>query len=199
LNIAAILTGRRILIEMDLFHWVAPYYDRIFHFSDATQLLDLLELEPQHCLLDVGGGTGRVTSVLAEHVGQACIIDVSPGMLFEARDKGLCAYQGVAEQLPFPDGAFDRILIVDAFHHFQDWPRAAAELLRVLRPGGRMVVEELDIRNKVVKLVALGERLLLMRSRFYAPADLAQLFQTVGGRVALHDNRDGVYWAVIRR
>jgi ubiquinone/menaquinone biosynthesis C-methylase UbiE len=184
---------------MDLFNWAAPLYDRIFHFSDPTQLLTLLEPGPEHRLLDVGGGTGRVTNVLVGHVGQACIIDVSPGMLLQAWEKGLCAYRGVAEHLPFRDGAFDRILIVDAFHHFRDWPWAATELLRVLRCGGRMVIEEPDIRNSMVKLIALGERLLLMRSRFYAPADLSRLFQVAGGRVTLHEEHNGIYWAVIER
>jgi ubiquinone/menaquinone biosynthesis C-methylase UbiE len=184
---------------MDLFHLIAPLYDRIFHFSDPTQLLALLGPESSHRLLDVGGGTGRVTSFLTGHVAQACIVDVSTGMLLQARDKGLCAYQGVAEHLPFPDEAFDRILIVDAFHHFRDWPWAAAELLRVLRPGGRMVVEELDIRNSVVKLIALGEQLLLMRSRFYAPTDLAHLFRGAGGHVKLHEDGGGVFWTVVER
>jgi demethylmenaquinone methyltransferase/2-methoxy-6-polyprenyl-1,4-benzoquinol methylase len=184
---------------MDLFSWIAPRYDRIFHFSDPTQLLALLELEPTHWLLDVGGGTGRVTSTLAEHVARVCIIDVSLGMLVEARTKELRAYRGAAEHLPFPDATFDRILIVDAFHHFCDWPWAATELLRALRPGGRIVIEEPDIRNVVVKLIALGERLLLMRSRFYAPSDLAQLFRDAGGRVKLHENSGGVFWAVIER
>lgn len=88
-------------------------------------------------------------------------------------------------------------LIVDAFHHFQDWPQAAVELVRVLGPGGRMVIEELDTRHWLVKLVALGERLLLMRSRFYAPADLTRLFTTAGGQVAIHQDQPGIYWAVI--
>jgi demethylmenaquinone methyltransferase/2-methoxy-6-polyprenyl-1,4-benzoquinol methylase len=120
-------------------------------------------------------------------------------MLAEAQLKGLQACQGAAERLPFSEGAFERILIVDAFHHFQDWPRAATELLRVLRPGGRIVIEEPDIRYNVVKLIALGERLLLMRSRFYAPGDLARLFQAQGGRVQLHENQGAVYWAVIEK
>lgn len=184
---------------MDLFHHIAPLYDRIFRFSDPARLLTLLEPAPDHRLLDVGGGTGRVTNSLVSRVGQACVVDVSVGMLHQARDKGLCAYLGAAERLPFPDGAFDRILIVDAFHHFCDWPRAAAELLRVLRPGGRMVIEEPDIRNGVVKLIALGERLLLMRSRFYAPDDLARLFQIAGGRVTLYDDQGAIYWAVVER
>lgn len=184
---------------MDLFHWLAPVYDRIFRFSDPTQLRTLLDLEADQRLLDVGGGTGRVTVSLVEHVGQACVIDASSGMLVQARAKGLCAYRGVAEQLPFGDGAFDRILVVDAFHHFRDWSWAAAELMRVLRPGGRMVIEEPDIRSRIVKLVALVERLLLMHSRFYAPADLARLFQVAGGRVTLHEDHDDVFWAVIER
>jgi demethylmenaquinone methyltransferase/2-methoxy-6-polyprenyl-1,4-benzoquinol methylase len=184
---------------MDLFHWIAPLYDRIFRFSDPTQLLSLLQLEKDHRLLDVGGGTGRVTSSLMEYVDQACIIDVSLGMLVKARAKGLWVYRGSAEHLPFPDGAFDRILIVDAFHHFHDWLQATSELLRVLRPGGRLVIEEPDIRHGVVKLIALGERLLLMRSRFYAPADLAQLFQGAGGRVTLHQDHGAIYWASVER
>ena len=184
---------------MDLFNLLAPFYDRIFHFTDPTQLLALLQPDPDHRLLDVGGGTGRVTSELAEHVAQVCIVDLSPGMLFQAREKGLCAYQGVAERLPFQDGTFDRILIVDAFHHFRDWPEAAAELVRVLRPGGRMVVEEPDIRNKAVKLIALGEWLLLMRSRFFAPNDLARFFQVAGGRATRLEEHNGIYWVVIER
>jgi ubiquinone/menaquinone biosynthesis C-methylase UbiE len=184
---------------MDHFHWLAPLYDRLFSFSDPTPLLDLLEPSPGHRLLDVGGGTGRVTSVLVERVRQACIVDVSVGMLMEARGKGLCAYRGEAEHLPFRDAAFDRILIVDAFHHFADWALAAAELLRVLSPSGRIVVEEPDIRTTAVKAIALVERLLLMRSRFYAPHDLAELFRVPGGRVELIDHQDGVFWAVIER
>jgi hypothetical protein len=69
----------------------------------------------------------------------------------------------------------------------------------VLRTGGRIVVEEPDIRHRLVKLIALVERLLRMHSRFYAPADLAQLFHGAGGRVTLYDDQDGIYWAVIGR
>jgi ubiquinone/menaquinone biosynthesis C-methylase UbiE len=182
---------------MDLFHWLAPIYDRVLHISDASLLISLLELQPEHRLLDVGGGTGRVTHFLAEHVGQACVLDVSTGMLKQAQAKGLCAYRGVAEHLPFADGSMDRILIVDAFHHFRDWSHAATELLRILRPGGRIVIEEPDIRHGAVKLIALGERMLWMRSKFYAPTDLARLFQAAGARTRLIEDHPGIFWAVI--
>ncbi len=191
------LSGLELIV--DHFHWLAPLYDRIFHFTDPAPLLALLELSPSHRLLDVGGGTGRVTSALAGHVHHACVLDLSWGMLCQAREKRLCACQGLAERLPFPTQAFDRILIVDAFHHFRHQPQVAAELLRVLRPGGRIVVEEPDIRNPWVKLIALAEKLLLMRSRFHPPADLARFFQVLGGQVQLHEPGNGIYWAVVER
>ena len=64
-------------------------------------------------------------------------------MLAEARAKGTVApVRGHAERLPFPDGSFDRILVVDALHHFCDQREAIGDLLRVLAPGGRLLVAE---------------------------------------------------------
>ena len=80
--------------------------------------------------------------------------------------------------------------MVDAFHHFvqpsaaQAQPVAATELLRVLKPGGRLVVEEPDIRRPGVKMIALMEKVLLMRSRFLTPDELAAVFQAAGAQVA---------------
>jgi len=50
---------------------------------------------------------------------------------------------GHAETLPFSDASFDRVVSVVAFHHMEDQERALAEMCRVLRPGGRLVIVEL--------------------------------------------------------
>ncbi len=62
--------------------------------------------------------------------------------------------------------------------------RVARELVRVLKPGGRLVVEEFDVRRPAVRLMALGERLLLMGSRFLAPEELAAMAEAAGARTA---------------
>ena len=140
----------------DHFGVLAPLYERIIRPPDVGRLRHLCALRPTHRLLDVGGGTGRVSQYFREHAASVCIVDVSTGMLREALSKGgLCAGAGTAERLPFRDEVFDRVIAVDSFHHFRDQRRAARELVRVLVPGGRLVIEEPDVRRFSIKLVAL--------------------------------------------
>jgi demethylmenaquinone methyltransferase/2-methoxy-6-polyprenyl-1,4-benzoquinol methylase len=117
-------------------------------------------------------------------------------MLHQARLKGLPAVRGEAERLPFANGAFTRILLVDTFHHLRNQRKAAAELLRVLAPGGRLVIEEPDVERTPVRLIALAEKLILMRSHFHSPQAVQGMFEAAGGRVSL-EREGGKFWAVV--
>jgi demethylmenaquinone methyltransferase/2-methoxy-6-polyprenyl-1,4-benzoquinol methylase len=185
----------------DHFDWLAPYYERVFGVERADSLLARLALEPGNSLLDIGGGTGQIAAQLAGFVERVCVLEPSPGMLAQGRNKGLCLIQGVAERLPFPSGSVDRILMVDAFHHLLDQRQTVQELARVLAPGGRLVIQEPDIRHWVVKLVALGEKVLLMRSHFYtAPAIQTMFGRAAGCDCAVHIERQGhTAWIIVER
>jgi len=181
----------------DHFGLLAPLYERFIRPPDARWLRELCAFKPDHRLLDVGGGTGRVSQYFRGDVASICILDVSVGMLREALAKGgFCAGSGVAERLPFRDGAFERIIAIDSFHHFRDHRCAAGELLRVLAPGGRLVIEEPDVRQFTVKLVALGETLTLMRSHFYPPHELMHFFATPDVHLTLHESNPN-FWLVV--
>jgi demethylmenaquinone methyltransferase/2-methoxy-6-polyprenyl-1,4-benzoquinol methylase len=183
--------------RFDLFSLLAPYYDRIFAGLDPARLRELLAL-PAGRLLDVGGGTGRVAALLAGDVAQIVIADPSKGMLGGSKTKsGLLPTRAHAERLPYRDGSFDRILIVDALHHFHDQRQAAPELLRVLAPGGRLVIEEMNYDRLPVKFVALGEKLALMGSRFYRAKDLGRLFEGTGRRVSVYGDHAINVWVVV--
>ncbi len=165
----------------DPFVWIARYYDRLFHRQDPGPLEELLGLAPGARLLDLGGGTGRVAQDL--HEARVIVCDISAAMLEGARQKGLTACQGRAEALPFRDEELAAVLVVDAFHHMDDHPLAVREVLRVVRPGGRVVLIEPDIRRFSMRLVRLGEHALGMDSRFFTLEELVGLFCGAGGSV----------------
>ncbi|NOZ49535.1 MAG: methyltransferase domain-containing protein [Chloroflexi bacterium] len=162
------------------FNWMAPFYDRMLGRMHHTALIEHLQMTPGQWILDIGGGTGRVAQHLAAMPVHVIVADASPNMLDGSRRKGLSAVRSLAEQLPFASDSIDRITVVDAFHHFADQPLAAAEMVRVLRPGGRLIIEEPDLRRRMVKGIALAEKLVLMQSHFYSPPDLARLFEAQG-------------------
>ena len=71
-----------------------------------------------------------------------------------------------------------------------------AKCSAVLKPGGLLVIEEPDIRTFGVKLIALAEKLLLMRSHFLAPDEITKLFPI--GEKSIRAE-DGTAWVIVRK
>jgi demethylmenaquinone methyltransferase/2-methoxy-6-polyprenyl-1,4-benzoquinol methylase len=185
---------------LDHFDVLARFYDRVAPHPDVNRMRALLRLPAVGLLLDAGGGTGRVSGALDALVGGVVVTDPSRQMATRARDKpGVVAVRSEVERLPFPDETFDRALVVDALHHFIDQRVAITELLRVLKPGGRLVIEEPDATRFAVKLVALIEKLALMRSRFYTPEAVRDMIAAHGIPASIE--RDGGFsaWIVADR
>ena len=105
---------------LDHFDLIASIYDRLIGPPDTGRLEQLLQLPTAGWLLDGGGGTGRVSSHLSLLAGHTVISDLSRRMLQKALEKRLNPVCAHVERLPFSGGCFDRILVVDALHHFCD-------------------------------------------------------------------------------
>jgi ubiquinone/menaquinone biosynthesis C-methylase UbiE len=180
-------------MPFDLFNCIASFYDRAGEFNVKEPLRGLLSLSPKDNFLDVGGGTGRVAVALRGMVHEAYVVDLAWGMLRRSAGKGLHAVCSKAESLPFPSESIDRILMMDALHHVFDQRSVARELWRVLVPGGRILIVEPDICKLSAKLIAIGEKILLMRSHFLAGGEIASLFSAPDLMITTYNDAFNVF------
>ena len=184
-------------MPFDHFDFIAPVYNRVGAYSALQTMLEIGDFPTSGRLLDVGGGTGRVAGALRDKAAQIVIADVSLGMLrFAASKPGLQTAAAYSEHLPFPEASFERIVMVDALHHVVHQADTARELFRLLKPGGRIIIEEPDIRTFSVKLIALGEKLLLMRSHFLAPEQIVSLFPSAKAEITA---KESSAWIVVKK
>jgi len=187
------------MIKIDHFNVLGPVYDLIFREKQGHKLQELTDVRPGQKLLDVGGGTGRV-SILFKDINRALIVaDSAQKMLHKALEKGIDSVNSESERLPFHDGAFERIIMVDALHHVANQQQTLKEMWRLLAPMGKIVIEEPDIRNLIVKLLALGEKLLLMRSRFLSPERVASIAEKFPNNNVKIDREKGIAWITITK
>jgi len=130
------------------FGWLAALIIPMGHRPSYARHAMLLDLQPDDVLLDVGCGSGDFLAERAAHVGKVVGLDISDIEVRLARRKlhdrieaGTAdVVHGDAAALPFADGEFTAVNGVGVFLAFDDPVAPVAEMYRVLRPGGRAVV-----------------------------------------------------------
>jgi demethylmenaquinone methyltransferase/2-methoxy-6-polyprenyl-1,4-benzoquinol methylase len=152
----------------DVFHSVAGKYDLMndlmsggIHRLWKRITVDQSGVKRGHKVLDIAGGTGDLTLKFARMVGQegkVILADINDSMLKVGRDKlinsgvgGNVEYvQANAECLPFKDNTFDVITIAFGLRNVTDQNAAIASMLRVLKPGGKLMILEFSRTNNPV-------------------------------------------------
>lgn len=143
-----------------VFHSVASRYDLMNDLMSAgihrlwkRFTIELSGVRAGHSVLDIAGGTGDLAAKFAEIVGAEGLVvlaDINDSMLNVGRDKlidngvleGLTFAQADAQYLPFADNSFDCITIAFGLRNVTDKSLALSSMLRVLKPGGRLLVLE---------------------------------------------------------
>ncbi len=185
--------------QNDDFRLLALIYERFIHPRKSLPWAHYLEDVHIRNLLDIGGGTGRITQNFHPAIPFLFLADFSFPMLRAAHKKNLfletCCQ---VELLPYCDQAFDSIVMVDAFHHLIDQKSAMQEVLRVMKVGAIFILEEPDIEKWQVKLIALGEKIAGMRSKFFRVNEIVKMIDFED--FTLKIERDSVnYFIIIKK
>lgn len=173
--------GERAAKVEDLFAAVAPRYDLIndlqsfgLHRLWKRRLLRLAAVRPGERALDVCCGTGDVAFALAQAGADTVGFDFSEPMLSVARRRAAALagstrhspqfQQGDALNLPFPDASFDVVTISYGLRNLADLDRGLAELIRVTKPGGRLLILDFGKPD-----LAAWRSLYFLYLRFFVP------------------------------
>jgi SAM-dependent methyltransferase len=181
----------------------AESYDRfVGRYGDALgrALSDEVGVERGMRALDVGAGTGKLTGVLAERLGEENVAAVEPSEPFAAalasRFPAADVRAASAEALPFAEGSFDAVLAQLVVNFMTDPERGLAEMRRVTREDGMAAAAVWDYRGEMTMLRAFWEAAAALdgpgaeardertRMRFGDPDELGDLWRRAGFRDA---------------
>ena len=154
-----------------MFDGIAPDYDRLNHLMSLgvdrswrrRALREIVDAERAQSILDIACGTGDFSLAIAGRMhpdSRITGLDLSEGMLAVMRDKVAKAglqdrigcEQGDSEAMRFADASFDVVTIAFGIRNFAHREAALQEILRVLKPGGRLVILELSVpENRILR------------------------------------------------
>ena len=163
---------RRSFIPALRFDRLTPLFDPVVALttrerSFKSRVLERARIGEGEAVLDLGCGTGTLAIAAAASVPAAGLVglDADPAVLRRARSKARAAGaevrfdEGFSTELPYPDAHFDVVLSTLFFHHLRDDDkrRTAGEVLRVLKPRGRLVVADVGRpQDPVMRLAVLA-------------------------------------------
>jgi len=145
--------GEKHAAVRSMFDRIAPRYDRMNRILTAgldqrwrRAALAAIAVGPGDCVLDLAAGTGDLAELALARGARVVAVDFAAEMLRGARRRGVAAelVQADAEHLPLPDGCTSAAVSGFALRNFVSLPRVFAELARVLAPGGRLALIEVD-------------------------------------------------------
>ncbi len=127
-------------------------------YADAEGLawmLKELPLSPEARCLDIATGTGEFARALAPHVASVIGLDATDAMIEQGRSfvaqagiENVSFQRGVVQDLPFEDETFDVVSSRYAFHHFADPKPVIAEMVRVCKTGGRVIIVDIIVPDE---------------------------------------------------
>jgi ubiquinone/menaquinone biosynthesis C-methylase UbiE len=173
--------------------------DSPFARRPASTLAWLEPLDRDMIVLDVACGAAHVAELAAPHVRQVVGLDLTPALLLLAGDRlrhagitNVLLQEGNAAELPFLDASFDLVVCRSSLHHFARPEEPVAEMARVCRPGGRVVVSDMVAPSAEVRerFDELHRRIDPSHAGVLLEAELAELLRSTVGPLSYGETSD---------
>lgn len=179
-------------MDLSLSHFngiVAHLYDWILPKRKPVEFLELLNAQKHDKILEIGAGTGRIAKHYGFKVRDLTLLDPAENMLKRAIDLLPHAKPiiGFSEKMDIGSNTFDKIVCYDSLHHWQNQMKGLSEAYRVLRPGGKILVLEVDQNNFWGRKIQLFENILKMNSHMHKPSDLKNMLEKIGFKKVTYD------------
>ncbi len=168
------------------FDRIAPYYDRWvgrFMSGRMDRMATILSPSLEETILDLGGGTGLFAGRLIGRCKEIHLLDESPRMVEQVPCKGIVALVGSGTEIPYTDRFFDAIVLSDVFHHINDQDRVLDEVTRVLKSGGRLLVNEPDQERFMGRALGVLESLFFGQIHYTGFQEINRKLETRGFRL----------------
>ena len=165
-------------IPKRFFDLISPLYDFLIRDNPTSKIIDALDLTGQEKVLEIGAGTGRSIASIISLARQVWLLDPSQAMLQQAIQKFPTAKPilGYAEQLPFEGVYFDRVIVIDSLHHWDDQLKGLKEIERVLEPKqGLSIVVEFDPSRPLGHYIKSMEKFFWMGSKFFTIVEMRKM------------------------
>ncbi|MDP3734159.1 MAG: class I SAM-dependent methyltransferase [Nanoarchaeota archaeon] len=143
------LSEKKIEQNINFFdHWAKTYDKNLFQFWMRRFYRPALKIIDGGKILDVSCGTGEFLRELAKKKKNLIYgIDLSPQMIAQARQKlgrQINLQKADVHILPFPENSFDYVVSTESFHHYYNQYKALAEMKRVAKKGGKVIVVDIN-------------------------------------------------------
>ncbi len=182
----------------DNFNRFAKLYDVFIHARDRLVWSEELRKNKQHFLVDLGGGTGRLVPHFLELAERVVLADHSFKMLqvsqyaYESRIDRVCCD---LIHLPFKKDLNANFVLVDTIHHLYNPQPILEKISGWICNQNRLLIEEPDIHYFSIKVIAVMERVLGMKSSFYTKEEISAWFP--GTQFKIDAQQDGANFYLI--
>jgi len=167
------------------------------HFDSMELLVRFSKVDADDNVLDVACGPGLVSCEFAKHCKDVTGVDITPDMIklavknqLENNLVNMKWETGEAYPLPYENDSFSLVITRYSFHHFKDVKRALAEMIRVCKPGGRVLVADVGIAPEKSKAY---DELEIMRDPSHTHALTTDEFKELFQRSGLTECRQTAY------